>query len=668
MNGKILGAGYHLLELLNVEEKVKNYLAEDVIVPGRQLVVQELNPDGDTFSDLNLLRELFLNAGQKLQQLSHEHDQIPNLVSYFQENEKFYLVQEHIIGHTLIDEMFSGTPLTAEQVIRILSEVLEILVFVHERGVIHQNIKPTNIIRRESDQKLVLVNFGAIPELITNTVANLDYAPVEQLRGHSQYNSDIYALGIIAIAAVLGLQDKEIFKLQQHRSVLTGEIIWRSENINIRREIGKVLDKMVRFDHQKRYQSATEVLQEIKQVKTQRFTQQKTHKLWLTLALISLIGTVTAVVFMSPIIITINPLINFEEVYQQGLRKYQQGDYQAAVEEFTVAIKLNSQSYQAYKKRANAFYQLGNYQQAKIDATKAIALNPQDADAYYDRGFSLYELGKYQEAVADYTQAITLNSRHAYAYYGRGLALVKMNQNRNANEDFSTAIRLRPNYIEAYLQRGILRRRLRIYKTAMEDFDAIIRINPDDPRPYYQKGLIYASNNQKYAAIQEYTQAINRYPEYAVAYLQRADMHSELGYRLEAIADYDQALELNPQWGAAYNHRGIHRLSFGNYEGAIADHTQAIAINSQDVAAYNNRGNVNLELGNYKAAHEDYSQAIAINPQYGLAYYNRAVNHKTQGNKQSAIADFQQAIKSFRESGDTNHLRDAQQQLNLLQQ
>jgi tetratricopeptide (TPR) repeat protein len=667
MNGKILGAGYHLLKVLNVEERVQNYLAEDVLIPGRQLVVQELAPDSDTFSNLNLLRELFLNAGQKLQQLSQEHEQIENLVSYFEENEKFYLVQEHIIGHTLVDEMLSGTPLTAEQVIRILSEILEILVFVHERGVIHQNIKPTNIIRRESDQKLVLVNFGAIPELITNNVANLDYAPVEQLRGHSQYNSDIYALGIIAIAAVLGLQEKEILKLQQHRSVLTGEIIWRSENLNIRREIGKVFDQMVRFDHHKRYQSATEVLKEIKQVKTQRFTQQKQQKLWLTLAVISWIVTVTAVVLKSAII-TINPLINFEEVYQEGLRKYQQGDYQAAVEEFTVAIKLNSQSYQVYKKRGNAFYQLGNYQGAKIDATKAIALNPQDADAYYDRGFSLYELGKYQEAVADYSQAITLNSRHAYAYYGRGLALVKMNENRRANEDFSTAIRLRPNYIEAYLQRGILRRRLRIYKTAMEDFDAIIKINPDDPRPYYQKGLIHASNNQKYAAIQEYTQAINRSPEYAVAYLQRADMHSELGYKLKAIADYDQALELNPQWGAAYNHRGIHRLSFGNYEGAIADHTKAIALNSQDVAAYNNRGNVNLELGNYKAAHEDYSQAIAINPRYGLAYYNRAVNHIKQGNKQSAIADFQQAIKIFQESGDRNNLRDAQQQLNLLQQ
>lgn len=82
-----MGAGYHLLEVLNLEERVQNYLAEDVIIPGCQLVVQELAPDSDIFSNLNLLRELFLNAGQKLQQLSQEHEQIQNLVSYFEENE-----------------------------------------------------------------------------------------------------------------------------------------------------------------------------------------------------------------------------------------------------------------------------------------------------------------------------------------------------------------------------------------------------------------------------------------------------------------------------------------------------------------------------------------------------------------------------------------------------
>ncbi|TVP60499.1 MAG: tetratricopeptide repeat protein [Nodularia sp. (in: Bacteria)] len=668
MNGQILDARYQILKVLNVEEVVQTYLVEDAILPGKQLVVKQLHPGSDTFQELALVRDLFAEEAKKLKQLGESHDQIQNLVNYFEDNEEFYLVQEYIIGSNLTAEIFLETPIKEKQVIKVLSEVLEILVFVHSRGMIHQDIKPANIIRRDSDQKLVLVDFGAVQEVVTTIVGNLEYVPVEQLRGDPQYNSDIYALGIVAIAALIGLPANEISRLQNQKSVLTGEIIWRTKNVKVSPELARIIDKMVRFDHRKRYQSVTEVLNDIQQLKTHKYTQQKQHQqqVWLILAGITgFLGLVTATWFFQstqPVVTE----VNFEQLYEEGLRKYHTGDYQAAVEDFTQAIALDSQNALAYNKRGNAFYQLGDYEQAKADTSKAIELNPQNANAYYDRGFSLYELGKYKEAIADYTKAIELNPGNAYAYYGRGLALVKMQENKEANEDFSTAIRLRPDYIEAYLERGILRRRLRIHKTAIEDFDAIIKINPDDARPYYQKGLIHSSNNQKYAAIGAYTQAINRNPNYTVAYLRRGDIQSELGYKLEATEDYNTVIKLNPQWGAGYNHRGIHRFSFGDYKGAIEDHTKAIELNSQDAAAFNNRGNANSQIWYLQAANEDYSKAIEINPKYGLAYYNRGVNRAKQENIQAAIADFRQAIRLFRESGERNSLQDAQRELNLL--
>ena len=668
MNGQILEARYQILKVLNVEEVVQTYLVEDATLPGSQLVVKQLQPPSDHPPDLTILRELFADEAKKLQQLSQEHDQIQNLVTYFVDNAEFYLVQEYIIGHDLIAEICQGEPLPEAKVISVLSEILEILGFVHGRGVIHQNIKPANIIRRESDQKLVLVDFGAVQEVVTTIVGNLEYVPVEQLRGEPQYNSDIYALGIVAIAALIGLPANEIARLQTHKNLLTGEIIWRNKNIKISQELAKIIDKMVRFDHKKRYQSVTELLNDMQQLKTDKYIQKKAHlpKFWLILiGIASFSAIVTATWFFQSRLPGVNE-VNFEQLYQEGLKKYQAGDYQAAVEDFTQVIALDSQNYLAYNKRGNAFYQLGEYEQAKADTTKAIELNPQNANAYYDRGFSLYELGKYKEAIADYTKAIELNPGNVFAYYGRGLALVKMQENREANEDFSTAIRLKPDYIEAYLQRGILRRRLRIHKTAIEDFDAIIRINPDDARPYYQKGLIYATNNQKYAAISEFTQAINRNPNYTVAYLRRGDIQSELGYKLEATEDYNTVLKLNPQWAAGYNHRGIHRFSFGDYKGAIEDHTKAIELNSQDAAAFNNRGNANSQIWYLQAANADYTKAIEINPKYGLAYYNRAVNRVKQKNRQGAIADFQQAIRLFRQSGERSSLQDAQRELNLL--
>ena len=77
----------------------------------------------------------------------------------------FILVQEFIEGHTLSEELIPGQRWSESQVIQLLQEVLGILEFVHHQGVIHRDIKPDNIIRRSSDHKLVLVDFGAVKQL-----------------------------------------------------------------------------------------------------------------------------------------------------------------------------------------------------------------------------------------------------------------------------------------------------------------------------------------------------------------------------------------------------------------------------------------------------------------------------------------------------------------------
>jgi CHASE2 domain-containing sensor protein/predicted Ser/Thr protein kinase len=238
------------------------FLADDTQRPSQpKCVVKYLQPARKDLQFLDIARRLFKTEGEILELLG-THDRIPYLLAYFEENEQFYLVQEFIDGNSLYDELYPAKPLSESQVVEILKDVLEILVFVHSYGVIHRDIKPANIIRRQRDRRLVLIDFGAVkqiqpqqPEDGNQTIAigTAGYAPPEQMMGQPRISSDIYALGMIGIQALTGISPKFL-----ERDPDTSMLLWHRQAITP--ELAKILDRMVDFDPSKRYQSASEVL------------------------------------------------------------------------------------------------------------------------------------------------------------------------------------------------------------------------------------------------------------------------------------------------------------------------------------------------------------------------------------------------------------------------
>ncbi|MEO0971344.1 MAG: AarF/UbiB family protein, partial [Cyanobacteria bacterium J06639_18] len=121
---------------------------------------------------------------------------IVEVFAHFEENQQFYLVQEYIEGYDIKEEVYSGQQLSEKVVIKLLEEILEVLNFVHQQKVIHRDIKPSNIRRRQSDRKIVLIDFGAVKEIGTQiinkqgeikptvAIGTLGYMPSEQANGH----------------------------------------------------------------------------------------------------------------------------------------------------------------------------------------------------------------------------------------------------------------------------------------------------------------------------------------------------------------------------------------------------------------------------------------------------------------------------------------------------
>ncbi|HIK37012.1 MAG: serine/threonine protein kinase [Geminocystis sp.] len=250
------------------------------LVTGRQgrqyCVIKQLHPVSNAPNFLKQARRLFQKEAEVLKKLNHP--QIPKLIDYFEYNGDFYLVEEYIEGHTLRQELIPNQPLPEEKVVEILQQGLEILRYIHSLGVIHRDVKPDNFIRRRQDNQLVLIDFGAVKEfnleqsrLINPTVAlgTRGYMPTEQARGKPHKNSDIYALGVIAIEALTG---KNPLQLEEDEG---GELIWRPF-ATVSPPLADIISKMVRYNCKQRYQAAEEVIADLeawRQQKARRYLQ-----------------------------------------------------------------------------------------------------------------------------------------------------------------------------------------------------------------------------------------------------------------------------------------------------------------------------------------------------------------------------------------------------------
>ena len=268
MAGKLAGR-YQIVKHLGGGGLGQTFLAQDTQLPNNPIcVVKLLKPQSNDPSVLKTARRLFDTEAQILQKLG-EYEQIPRLLAYFEDNQEFYIVQQFIDGHDLSHEMQAGLQWSEEKVLELLRDVLTTLAFVHQHNVIHRDLKPANLMRRKRDGKIVLIDFGAVKEIIpqgnksqglsklTVPIGTPGYMPSEQTHGKPRLSSDIYALGIIAIQAFSGLNPS---KGQIPEDPRTGEIVWRNYT-HVSSQLAKVLDKMVRYDFRQRYPSAAEALQ-----------------------------------------------------------------------------------------------------------------------------------------------------------------------------------------------------------------------------------------------------------------------------------------------------------------------------------------------------------------------------------------------------------------------
>ena len=194
---------YDLIRPIDTGGMGEVYLAHQRSAFGRPVAIKIIRSDlvHDTTARARFLREAEVSA-----HLKHEH--ILPLFEFGEDQGRLFLVTPYIDGGTLARRLKSGT-LSLFQVRQLFVPLVQAVAYIHRRGVVHRDLKPTNILLDEQDGQIYvrLIDFGiamvqgrtASPPLTTagNEVGTIAYMAPERLNGIAAPSNDIFSLGVI---------------------------------------------------------------------------------------------------------------------------------------------------------------------------------------------------------------------------------------------------------------------------------------------------------------------------------------------------------------------------------------------------------------------------------------------------------------------------------------
>jgi len=250
----LLDARYRLDEVLGQGGAGVTYratrLADGAVVCVKELAYHRLQ----SFE----AERLFRREAAVLRQL--RHPQIPAYVDDFAAGHgkqlALYLVQDLVVGQSLTDEL-RDRRLTEREILELLAELLDILAYLHGLAppVVHRDLKPSNILRRAADQRLVLVDFGAVKDTLSHTISGgptvagtFGYMAPEQLYGQASPASDLYAVGVLAIVMLSRRDPTELVDAEQRLN-------WR-EHVRVAPATADLLDRLTRRNPTERPEDA----------------------------------------------------------------------------------------------------------------------------------------------------------------------------------------------------------------------------------------------------------------------------------------------------------------------------------------------------------------------------------------------------------------------------
>ncbi|HEY7425294.1 MAG TPA: tetratricopeptide repeat protein [Gemmataceae bacterium] len=185
---------------------------------------------------------------------------------------------------------------------------------------------------------------------------------------------------------------------------------------------------------------------------------------------------------------------------ERGNQRLAREEFDAAISDYTEAIRLDSRYAWAYANRGLTLIKKERYAEAIPDLDQAIGLDRSLADAYLNRGIAHHQLGHHDLAFADYAQVLRLKPDDMLALHNRGVIYFLKGEDDRAIADFTAVLEHEPANADACLQRGhayLIKHR---WQEAVRDLSAAVRLEPKNADAYYLRSFARESQGDKAGA------------------------------------------------------------------------------------------------------------------------------------------------------------------------
>ncbi len=581
----------------------------------------------------------------------------------------------------------------ADVVLELLVKIAKGLAFAHERGVLHLDLKPANILLSDDGEPFLLdFNLSVDPALRERTSTayiggTLPYMSVQRLASlqkgvqHETPQDDVYSFGLIAHELLSGkpsatVKSAPVEQVLQEMIALRrdppGDV--RAVNSQVTPGLASIVAKCLATAAAERYPSASELVEDLHRQQTHqplRYARNRSPKELLNkwshrhprLASGYFVGVVAAALLFMTGLVIVREVSHREGVQQRNNFLEFSAEYDAAKLFLSTPAPDRHETKRGLELARKAFARfpvapdpLGTITHAsRLDGAERAKLRHEIFDLHLlaaraERLVGLLEPERRKDAWAesDRFNAIaeklaTDDGTHRLVSLQRAALSQLSGQARGAftPADFpGPDATSTPRELRLAAAYAIDRKQ---YKNAEQWLSAATRKDPTDPIGWFLLGWSQDKRKQPLDAVASYSALIALRPQSPVAYYRRGAAFAEAKRWGEAIANYDEAIGYDPAYVACCVDRGLAKLGSGDLRGAESDFTLALDLDGTPTRVYFLRSAVRMRLKNRDGSTKDRAEGLKLRPNDELSWICRGVQ-KIVTDPKGALADFDEAL------------------------